>query len=175
MILASKSHTICQIPKSLYYPYSILQLFVNQVRPLIALSNLIGEFSFIFWGGGGNRWKVAKFILYFTLHSKFLILSIRALCLLNHFNLNLLPIFVTRGVHGSGWVELRGFFDPTRHDKLKKIQPNPTHHISPTQPIWVGLGRVEPMGWIIFLLLLLLNWAEKNITLATWVDKQNIH
>ena len=29
---------------------------------------------------------------------------------------------------------------------------------------WVGLGWVEPMGWIFFLLLLLLNVAEKNIS-----------
>ena len=40
---------------------------------------------------------------------------------------------------------------------LKKIQHNPTHHISPTQPTWA----VEPMGWtnffLKFLLLLLLN------------------
>ena len=52
----------------------------------------------------------------------------------------------TRGVHGLGWVGLRGFFDPTHHGGSKKIQPNPTHHINPTQPTWVGLGRVEPMG-----------------------------
>ena len=51
----------------------------------------------------------------------------------------------TRSVHGSGWVRLRGFFDPTHHSGSKKIQPNPTHHISPTQPnptqpTWVGLN-----------------------------------
>ena len=37
-----------------------------------------------------------------------------------------------------------GFFDPTHHSgskkKKKKIQPNPTHRISPTQPTWVGLN-----------------------------------
>ena len=55
-----------------------------------------------------------------------------------------------RSVHGSDWVELREFFDPTHYGGSKKIQPNPTHHISPTQPTWVGLGRVEFMGWIIF-------------------------
>ena len=32
---------------------------------------------------------------------------------------------VNRGVHGSDWVGLRGFFDPTHHDGSKKIQPNP--------------------------------------------------
>ena len=46
----------------------------------------------------------------------------------------------TRGVHGSGWVELRGFFDPTHHGGTKKIKPNPTHHINPTQPNPHGLG-----------------------------------
>ena len=39
-----------------------------------------------------------------------------------------------KGVHGSGWVELRGFFYLTHHVGLKKIQPNPTYHISLTQP-----------------------------------------
>ena len=52
----------------------------------------------------------------------------------------------TSSVHGSGWVRLRGFFDPTHHGGSKKIQPNPTHHISPR----VGLGRVEPMGLTIY-------------------------
>ena len=35
----------------------------------------------------------------------------------------------TRGVHGSGWVGLRGFFDPTCHGGSKKnsTQPNLTH------------------------------------------------
>ena len=60
-----------------------------------------------------------------------------------------------RGVHGSGWVGLRGFFDPTHHGGSKKIQPNPTH-----------MGRVEPMDLkILLLLLLLLNWVEKNINI----------
>ena len=80
---------------------------------------------------------------------------------------------------------MRGFFNPTHHGGLKKS--NPTQPITgvqpnPTQPTWIGLGQVEPMGWavfifiIIFLLLLLLNWAEKKyISLATWVNQQNIH
>ena len=38
---------------------------------------------------------------------------------------------------------------------------NPTHHISPTQPIWV---KLNPWVGQLFLLLLLLNWAEKNIS-----------
>ena len=43
----------------------------------------------------------------------------------------------TRGVHGSGWVGLRGFFDPTCHGGSKKnsTQPNLTH-----------MGRVESIG-----------------------------
>ena len=47
---------------------------------------------------------------------------------------------------GCAWVGLRGFFDPTHHGGSKKIQPDPTHHISSTQPTRVGLGQVEPMG-----------------------------
>ena len=58
-----------------------------------------------------------------------------------------------------GRVEI---FYPTHHGGSKNIQPNLIHHINPTQPTWVGLGWVEPMDWtIFFLLLLLLNWAEK--------------
>ena len=48
-----------------------------------------------------------------------------------------------RGVHGSGWVGLRGFFDPTYHGGSKKIQPNLIHHISPTQPNLTHMGRVR--------------------------------
>ena len=44
-------------------------------------------------------------------------------------------------------------FDQTHHGGLKKIQLNPTH-----------MGRVEPMDWTTFFILLLLNWAEKNIS-----------
>ena len=62
-----------------------------------------------------------------------------------------------RGVHGSDWVRLRRFFDLTHPGGSKKIQPNPT------QPTWVGLGWVEPMGLTIFYLLL--NWVEKNINI----------
>ena len=48
-----------------------------------------------------------------------------------------------RSVHGSGWVRLRGFFDPTHHDGSKKNsnQPNPSHESNPTHT-----RRVEPMG-----------------------------
>ena len=62
-----------------------------------------------------------------------------------------------KGVHGSGW----GFFYPTHYGGSKKIQPNPIHHINPTQPAWVGLN---PWVGQFFLLLLLLNLAEKNIS-----------
>ena len=48
------------------------------------------------------------------------------------------------------------FFNPTHHDGLKKIQPNSTHHISPTKPNPTHMVRVEPVGWTTFLLLLLL-------------------
>ena len=41
---------------------------------------------------------------------------------------------------------VKGIFDPTHYGELKKIQPNPTHHISPTQLTWVGLDWVKPMG-----------------------------
>ena len=44
-----------------------------------------------------------------------------------------------------GQVGLMKFFDPTHHGGLKKIQPNSTHCISPTQPnphesSWVGFN-----------------------------------
>ena len=48
-------------------------------------------------------------------------------------------------MHGLGWVKLKGFFDPIYHGELKKIQPNPTHHISPTQPNPTHMGWDEPM------------------------------
>ena len=78
-----------------------------------------------------------------------------------------------RGVHGSSWVGLGGFFDPTHHGGFKKIQPNPTHYKGTTQPKPTHIDWVEPMGWtIFFLLLLLLTWAGKiYIPPATWVDK----
>ena len=45
-------------------------------------------------------------------------------------------VIVDRGVHRSGWVRLRGFFDPTHHGGSKKnsTQPNPSHKSNPTQP-----------------------------------------
>ena len=46
-----------------------------------------------------------------------------------------------------GRVEI---FYPTHHGGSKNIQPNPIHHINPTQPTWVGLGWVKPIGWTIF-------------------------
>ena len=45
-----------------------------------------------------------------------------------------------KGVHGSSWVRLRGFFDPTYHGGLKKIQPNLSRKSNPTQPTWVELN-----------------------------------
>ena len=51
-------------------------------------------------------------------------------------------------MHGSGW----GDFDPTHHGGSKKIQPNP--HGSSWTHVFDKL-----------LLLLLLNWVEKNINI----------
>ena len=67
----------------------------------------------------------------------------------------MIPPLTSRGVHGSGWVRLRRFFDPTHHGGSKKIQPNP-HELD-----WV---RLNPWVGQFFLLLLLLNWVEKNIS-----------
>ena len=47
----------------------------------------------------------------------------------------------------------------------KKIQPNPTHHISPTQPTWVGLGWVEPMGLTNFIIIIIKLSRKKNINI----------
>ena len=55
-----------------------------------------------------------------------------------------------RGVHRSDWGDFL-----TQLTMVGQKIFNPTHHISPTQPTWVGLGWVEPMDWTIFLLLLL--------------------
>ena len=41
-------------------------------------------------------------------------------------------------MHGSGWVGLRGYFDPTYHDGSKKFNS--------TQLTWVGLDRVKSYG-----------------------------
>ena len=56
-----------------------------------------------------------------------------------------MEIDISKGVHESGWVKLRGFFNPTHHGGLKKIQPNATHHKGPTQPMWIGLDWVGPI------------------------------
>ena len=67
-------------------------------------------------------------------------------------------------MHGSGWVELRGFFYLTHHGGLKKIQPNPTHHISLTHMGWVGLGWVKPMGLTIFFIItIIIKLSRKKI------------
>ena len=72
---------------------------------------------------------------------------------------------MARDVHGSGWVGLRRFFDPTHHGGLKKIQLNPTHHIGPTQPNPTHMGRVEPMGWTIFFITIIIKLSIKNINI----------
>ena len=67
-------------------------------------------------------------------------------------------------MHGSSWVGLRGFFDPAHHGGSKKIQHNPTYHISPTQPTWVGLGQVELMGLTNFFFIII-KLSKKNINI----------
>ena len=57
----------------------------------------------------------------------------------------------SRGVHGSGWVWLSGFFDPTHHGWSKKF--NPTH-----------MGRVEPMDLKFFIIIIKLS-RKKNINI----------
>ena len=42
--------------------------------------------------------------------------------------------------------ELREFFNSTYRGGLQKFQPNPTHHISPTQSNPAHMGQVES-GW----------------------------
>ena len=73
-------------------------------------------------------------------------------------------------MHRSGWVGLRRFVDPTHHGESKKIQSNPTHHISPTQPnptqsTWFGLGRVEPMSLKNFIIIIIIKLSKKNINI----------
>ena len=73
--------------------------------------------------------------------------------------------FGSRSVHGSDWVGLREFFDLTHYDGLKKIQPNSTHHISPTQPNPTHMGQVEPIGWTIFFITIINKLRKKNINI----------
>ena len=74
---------------------------------------------------------------------------------------------------GCAWIRLgqvQGIFLPNPPQWVKKnsTQPNPTHHLSPTQPTWVGLGRVEPLGWAICFITIIIKLSRKKfITLAT--------
>ena len=70
------------------------------------------------------------------------------------------------GVHGSGWIGLREFFDPTHHGGLKKIQPITGVQPNPTQPTWIRLGWVKPMGWTIFIIITIIIKLNKNIYLT---------
>ena len=64
-------------------------------------------------------------------------------------------------MHGSGWVKLRGVFDPTHHGGLKKIQLNPTYYISPTQPTRVGMNP-----WLDnFFITIIIKLSRKNINI----------
>ena len=66
---------------------------------------------------------------------------------------------------GSGWGDF--FTQPTMVGKKK---------FNLTQPTWVGFGLVEPMGWKFFFSTIIIKLSRKKyITLATWVDKQNIN
>ena len=62
---------------------------------------------------------------------------------------------ISRGVHGSSWIGLRGFFDPIHHDGSKKIQPNPTHYINLTQLNPTHMGWVEPMSLTNFIIIII--------------------
>ena len=64
---------------------------------------------------------------------------------------------VCMGRIGSGWEEFL-----TQPTMVGQKKPNPTHHISPTQPTWVGLGRVEPMGLKFCFIIIKLS-RKKNI------------
>ena len=103
---------------------------------------------------------------FYTIHTEFSLFIYSAI-LLSHF------VFfffffkfwtVARGVHGSGWVGLRRFFYLTHYDGSKKIQLNPTY------------------GFDNFFFTIIIKLSKKKkiyiyiyITLATWVDKKNIH
>ena len=75
-----------------------------------------------------------------------------------------MQIGVCMGQVGSSWGDF--LTQPTMvGQKKNSTQPNPTH-----------MGRVEPMGWTIFFITIIIKLSRKKyITLATWVDKQNIH
>ena len=70
-------------------------------------------------------------------------------------NLKLLESQQIKGVHGSSWVELRGFFNITHHGGSEKFNP--------TQMSWVGSGWTHGLDNF-FLLLLLLNWPKIYIS-----------
>ena len=67
-----------------------------------------------------------------------------ATSLIHHEDLIISPKVLVLGVCMS---RVEGIFWPNPPWWVKK---NSTHHISPTQPTWVGLGHFEPMGWTIF-------------------------
>ena len=59
------------------------------------------------------------------------------------------------------------FFNPTHHDELKKIQPNSTYHISPTQlnltqPTWFELN---PWVGQLFFITIIIKLRRKNINI----------
>ena len=55
------------------------------------------------------------------------------------------------------WVglgQVKEFFQSNPPWWVKKIQPSLTQHEGPTQPTWIKLGRVGPMGWTVFFFLI---------------------
>ena len=68
----------------------------------------------------------------------------------------LFKLGVCMGRVGSGWGDILAWWV-----KKNSTQPNPTHHISPTQLTWVGLGQVEPMDLTNFFIIIIK--LSKNI------------
>ena len=77
----------------------------------------------------------------------------------------MLCVLVHKGVLGLGWGDFLTQPIMVGQKKFNPTQPNPTH-----------MGRVEPLGWTIFIIIIIIKLSRKKyITFATWVDKQNIH
>ena len=71
-----------------------------------------------------------------------------------------------RGVHRSGWVKLKSFFNSTPPWWVKKIQLNLTNHRDPTQPNprgsdWV---RLDPWVGLFFLITIIIIKLSIRIT-----------
>ena len=89
-------------------------------------------------------------------------------------------ILTSRGVHRLGWVRLKSFFNPTYCGRLKNIQHNPTQPIigvqhNPTQPTWIELGWVGPMGWIFFLITIIIIIIKLSIRIPPPQKRANLY